>query len=477
MRVRVQKGGLSGNREGATAYGTSKLLERAMPEFDYDLFTIGAGSGGVRASRVASAYGARVAVAEEFRVGGTCVIRGCVPKKMLVYGAHFAEDLEDAKHFGWDIPESKFDWLKLRDNVLSDVDRLNGIYTQTLENAGVEIIHQRATISGQNEVTLANGEKKTAAKILVATGARPHVPNFPGHELGITSNEAFHIDAIPRRTLIAGAGYIANEFAGIFHQFGSKVTLVNRSDQLLRGYDESLRDRLLQISIMKGIDFRFHAEFHAIEKTDDGCLRVTMSGHDPIEVDCVLFATGRVPNVEGLGLESVGVELDDKNAIRVDAFSKSSVENIYAIGDVTNRVQLTPVAIREGQAFADTVFGDKPHTVDYSCIPSAVFSHPPIASVGLTEAQAKQTLGSVKVYESDFRPMKNVVAHRNERSLYKMICDGQTDKVVGIHMIGPEAPEIMQAAAVAVKAGLTKADWDATVAIHPTMSEELVLLK
>lgn len=448
-----------------------------MPDFDYDLFTIGAGSGGVRASRVASAYGARVAVAEEHRVGGTCVIRGCVPKKMLVYGAHFAEDLEDAKHFGWDIPNCTFDWVKLRDNVLTDVDRLNGIYTQTLENAGVEIIHQRATISGPNEITLANGEKKTAAKILIATGARPHVPSCPGHELGITSNEAFHLDAIPRRILIAGAGYIANEFAGIFHQFGSKVTLVNRSDQLLRGYDESLRDRLLQISIMKGIDFRFHADFRGIEKTDEGGLRVSMTGHEPIDVDVVLFATGRVPNVKGLGLEDAGVKLDDKNGIVVDENSKSSVDHIYAIGDVTNRVQLTPVAIREGQAFADTVFGDNPHTVDYSCIPSAVFSHPPLAGVGLTEAQAKQKLGSVKVYESDFRPMKNVLAQRNERSLYKMICDGHTGKVVGIHMIGPDAPEIMQAAAVAVKAGLTKADFDATVAIHPTMAEELVLLR
>ncbi len=448
-----------------------------MPDFDYDLFTIGAGSGGVRTSRVASAYGARVAVAEEHKVGGTCVIRGCVPKKMLVYGAHFAEDLEDAKHFGWDIPNCTFDWIKLRDNVLNDVDRLNGIYSQTLENAGVEIIHQRATISGPHEVTLADGTKKTAKHILVATGARPHVPDCPGHELGITSNEAFHLDAIPRRILIAGAGYIANEFAGIFHQFGAKVTLINRTDQLLRGYDESLRDRLLQISIMKGIDFRFHADFRGIEKTDEGCLRVSMTGHEPIDVDAVLFATGRVPNVEGLGLETVGIELDDKNAIKVDDYSKTSVDHIYAIGDVTNRMQLTPVAIREGQAFADTVFGGTPRTVDYSCVPSAVFSHPPIASVGLTEAQAKSQLGSVKVYESDFRPMKNVVAHRNERSLYKMICDGHTDKVVGIHMIGPEAPEIMQAAAVAVKAGLTKADFDATVAIHPTMAEELVLLK
>jgi glutathione reductase (NADPH) len=448
-----------------------------MPEYDYDLFTIGAGSGGTRASRVASAYGARVAVAEEHRVGGTCVIRGCVPKKMLVYGAHFAEDLEDAKQFGWDIPHCTFDWIKLRDNVLSDVDRLNGIYTQTLENAGVEIIHERATITGPHEITLASGEKKTAQRILVATGARPHVPTFPGHELGITSNEAFHLDAIPRRILIAGAGYIANEFAGIFHQFGSKVTLINRTDQLLRGYDESLRDRLLQISVMKGIEFRFHAEIQSIEKTAEGALKVCMTSHEAMEVDCVLFATGRVPNVEGLGLEEAGVELDDKNAIKVDENSKSSVDHIYAIGDVTNRVQLTPVAIREGQAFADTVYGDKPHTVDYACIPSAVFSHPPIASVGLTEAQARQKLGSVAVYESDFRPMKNVVAHRNERALYKMVCDGLTGRVVGLHMIGAEAPEIMQAAAVAVKAGLTKEDFDATVAIHPTMAEELVLLK
>jgi len=448
-----------------------------MPEFDYDLFTIGAGSGGVRASRVSSAYGARVAVAEEHRVGGTCVIRGCVPKKMLVYGAHFAEDLEDAKHFGWDIQGCTFDWIRLRDNVLNDVDRLNGLYIQTLENAGVEIFHGRATITGPHEITLASGVKKTARRILVATGARPHVPSFEGSELAITSNEAFHLDAIPRRVLIAGAGYIANEFAGIFHQFGSKVTLVNRSDQLLRGYDESLRDRLLQISITKGIDFRFNAELQRISKADDGSLRVEMTSHEPLEVDCVLFATGRVPNVEGLGLEQLGVTLDDKNAIVVDENSRSSVDHVYAIGDVTNRVQLTPVAIREGQAFADTVFGEKPHVVDYSCIPSAVFSHPPIAAVGLTEAQAKQALGSVKVYESDFRPMKNVVAHRNERSLYKMVCDAMTDRVVGIHMIGPDAPEIMQAAAIAVKAGLTKADFDATVAIHPTMAEELVLLK
>ncbi|SFG04445.1 NADPH-glutathione reductase [Novosphingobium sp. CF614] len=448
-----------------------------MAEYDYDLFTIGAGSGGVRASRVAAAHGARVAVAEEYRVGGTCVIRGCVPKKMLVYGAHFAEDLEDARHFGWDIPECRFDWVKLRDNVLGDVDRLNGLYTQTLENHGVEIFHERATITGPHEITLSSGERKTAGYILVATGARPHVPSFPGHELGITSNEAFHLDAIPRRVLIAGAGYIANEFAGIFHEFGARVTLMNRSDQLLRGYDEALRDRLLQISIAKGIDFRFQAAFEKIEKNRDGSLTVFMTNHDPLEVDCVMFATGRVPNIEGLGLDAAGVAVNEGNAIVVDAYSKTSVDHIYAIGDVTDRVQLTPVAIREGQAFADTVFGGKPATVDYSCIPSAVFSHPPIAGVGLTEAQARNQLGAIEVYTSDFRPMKNVVAHRNERALYKMVCDAATGRVVGIHMIGPDAPEIMQVAAVAVKAGLTKADFDATVAIHPTMSEELVLMK
>lgn len=448
-----------------------------MAEYDYDLFTIGAGSGGVRASRVAAAHGAKVAVAEEHRVGGTCVIRGCVPKKMLVYGAHFAEDLEDAKSFGWQIEKASFDWRVLRDNVLKDVDRLNGLYTQTLENNQVEIIHQRATVTGPNEVTLADGTKVSARYILIAVGARPHVPGCPGHEHGITSNEAFHLDALPRRVLIAGGGYIANEFAGIFNEFGSHVTIVNRSDVLLRGYDESLRDRLLQISMMKGIDFRFNADFRGIEKQADGSLLVAMTNHDDLEVDCVLFATGRVPNTEGLGLDSVGVELGERGAIKVDRFGKTNVDSIYAVGDVTDRVQLTPVAIREGQAFADTVFGNKPTTVDHDCIPSAVFSHPPIASVGMTEAEARNRLGSVKVYQSDFRPMKNVLAGRNERSLYKVVCESESERIVGIHMIGPDSPEILQMAAVAVKAGLTKADLDATVAIHPTMAEELVLLR
>jgi len=448
-----------------------------MADYDYDLFTIGAGSGGVRASRVAAAHGAKVAVAEEYRVGGTCVIRGCVPKKMLVYGAHFAEDLQDAKAFGWTAENCTFDWKVLRDNVLKDVDRLNGLYRQTLENHGVEIIDQRATVTGPNEVTLADGTKKTARTILVATGARPHVPDCPGHEHGITSNEAFHLDAVPKRILIAGAGYIANEFAGIFNEFGAKVTLINRSDQLLRGYDESMRDRLLQISTMKGIQFRFNASFRGIVQNGDGSLTVSMTNHDDIEVDCVMFATGRLPNTEGLGLDNAGVVLGGKGEVAVDEYSRTNVDSIYAVGDVTNRVQLTPVAIREGQAFADTVFGGKPTMVDYDNVPSAVFSHPPIAGVGMTESEARNKLGAVKVYQSDFRPMKNVLAGRNERSLYKVICDGDDERIVGIHMIGPDSPEIMQAAAVAVKAGLTKADFDATVAIHPTMAEELVLLK
>ena len=282
---------------------------------------------------------------------------------------------------------------------------------------------------------------------------------------------------MPRRILIAGAGYIANEFAGIFNEFGAKVTLINRSDQLLRGYDESMRDRLLQISIMKGIDFRFNAEFREISRNADGSLTVAMTNHEDLEVDCVMFATGRIPNTGGLGLESIGVELTDRGAVKVDRFSKSTVESIYAVGDVTDRVQLTPVAIREGHAFADTVFGNKPTSVSYDCVPSAVFSHPPIAGVGMTEGEARNKLGTIKVYQSDFRPMKNVLAGRNERSLYKMICDAADERIVGIHMIGPEAPEIMQAAAVAVKAGLTKQAFDDTVAIHPTMAEELVLLK
>ncbi|SEM72224.1 NADPH-glutathione reductase [Sphingomonas gellani] len=446
--------------------------------YDYNLFVIGAGSGGTRAARVSAAHGAKVAVAEEYRVGGTCVIRGCVPKKLLVYGAHFAEDLRDAKKFGWNVPEPcDFSWPTLRDNVLAEVDRLNGAYTQTLTSHGVEIINARAEVTGPHSLKLSDGREVTAETILIAVGAHPAVPDVPGKEHGITSNEAFHLDTVPKRMLIAGAGYIANEFAGIFHQFGAHVILMNRTQEILRGYDLQIRDRLLQISMMKGLEFRFDAQFEKIVKEADGCLTVHMHGHEPVTVDCVMFATGRVPNTHGLGLDTAGIELDEKGAVQVDEDSRSSCPSIYAVGDVTNRVQLTPVAIREGQAFADSKYGGKPCRVDYDCIPSAVFSHPPLAGVGLTESQAREKLGSVKVYSSDFRPMKNVLAGRQERALYKMVCDGETDRVVGIHMIGPDAPEILQSAAIAVKAGLTKAQFDATVALHPSMAEELVLLR
>ncbi|HEX9932145.1 MAG TPA: glutathione-disulfide reductase [Allosphingosinicella sp.] len=448
-----------------------------MPGYDYDLFVIGAGSGGVRAARVSSAHGAKVAIAEEHKVGGTCVIRGCVPKKLLVYGAHFAEDIADAKRFGWEVAECRFNWATLRDNVLAEVTRLEAAYTETLENHRVEVIKDRAVVAGPHQVRLAGGRTVTARIILIATGARPVVPDFPGAEHGITSNEAFHLDALPKRVVIAGAGYIANEFAGIFHQFGSDVTLVNRSDVILRGYDETIRDRLLAISMMKGIQFRFHAEFQKVEKAEDGTLRIEMTGCDAVEADVLMYAVGRQPNTEGLGLESAGVEIDDKGAVKVDADNRSSCDSIHAVGDVTNRVQLTPVAIREGQAFADTIFGNKPTRVDYEAIPSAVFSHPPLAGVGLTEGQARNKLGTVKTYQSDFRAMKNVLAGRNERALYKLVVDGETEEVVGIHMIGPDAPEILQAAAIAVKAKLKKADFDAVVALHPTMAEELVLMR
>ena len=445
--------------------------------YDYDLFVIGAGSGGVRASRVAASHGARVAVAEAHRVGGTCVIRGCVPKKLLIYGAHFAEDLQDAKRFGWKVPHCEFDWPTLRDNVLAEVTHLEGIYTSTLESHKVEVVKGHAKLTGPHTIELEDGRSVTARIILVATGAWPCLPHLPGKEHAITSNEVFHLDTLPKRMLIVGAGYIANEFAGMFHQFGTHITMINRTDVMLRGYDEQIRDRLLQISTTKGIVFRFKNEVESIEKQADGSLHAAISDGDSIVVDQVLFATGRDPRTKDLGLEGVGVTLNKRGAVVVGADNRSSVPHIYAVGDVTDRVQLTPVAIREGQAFADTVFGGKPTLVDYECIPSAVFSHPPLAGVGLTESAARSKVGEVKIFTSDFRPMKNVLAGRNERSLYKMVVDASTDKVLGIHMIGPDAPEILQLAAVAVKAGLTKQAFDDTIALHPTMAEELVLLK
>ncbi len=448
-----------------------------MSKYDYDLFVIGAGSGGTRAARVSASYGAKVAVAEEYRVGGTCVIRGCVPKKMLVYGSHFSEDLEDGKNFGWTWENAKFDWTKLRDHILTDVDRINDAYTQTLNNHDVEIILERAEIVGPHEVKLASGKTVTAKYILVAVGAWPDVPEFPGSEHMLTSNEMFHLDKLPETVIISGGGYIANEFAGIFNGLGSEVFVVNRSDVILRGYDESLRDRLLQIAMTKGINYKFNCTFDKIEEREDGALDVYMDGKPSMRADVVLAATGRRPKIEGLGLESAGVETNDKGAIKVDEYSRTNVDSIYAVGDVTDRVQLTPVAIREGQAFAETVFNDTPKTVDYSCIPSAVFSQPPIASVGLTEGEARTQYGNIKVYSSDFRAMRNAFADRPERSLYKMIVEATNEKILGLHMIGPDAPEILQAAAVAVKAGLTKQAFDDTIALHPSMAEELVLLK
>lgn len=448
-----------------------------MSQFDYDLFVIGAGSGGVRASRVAAGHGAKVAVAEEYRVGGTCVIRGCVPKKMLFYGSHFAEDLEDAANYGWTIDGMRFDWGTLRDHVLRDVDRLNGLYTQTLESHSVEQIMERATVTGPHGVKLAGGREVTAGTILIATGAWPAMPDVPGIEHCVTSNEMFHLEEIPKRLAVIGGGYIALEFAGIFNALGSCVTVVNRSETLLRGYDRSIVDRLTQISMARGIDFRLNSPFEKVEKAADGSLQVHCGRGAPVAADVVLVATGRAPNTDGLGLDSAGIELGKGGAIPVDDNGRTSCDSIYAVGDVTDRVQLTPVAIREGQAFADRVFGGQESSVDYGCIPSAVFSHPPLAAVGMTEGEARNKLGKIRVYSSDFRPMKNVFAERAERGLYKLIVDDANGKIVGLHMIGPESPEILQAAAIAIKAGLTKADFDATVALHPSMAEELVLMR
>ncbi len=448
-----------------------------MPH-DFDLFIIGAGSGGVRAARIAASHGARVAAAEEYRVGGTCVIRGCVPKKLLVYGSHFAEDLADARRFGWNTEGATFDWPTLRDNVATEVDRLEGLYGQTYANAGVEVFKERAIVTGPNSVQLASGRTITANHILIATGAWPAIPAIQGAELGITSNEVFGLPALPKRAVIAGAGYIANEFAGIFNELGVKVTLVTRGERMLRSYDDEIVDRLVEITRHKGIDIRFHFRCKSVTRQADG--RLLLDGGDAgmIETDLILWATGRDPKSRGLGLEDVGVALDEVGAVIVDDHNRTNIPSIHAVGDVTNRVQLTPVAIREGHAFADTVFGGQPRTIDYFSIPTAVFANPPIASVGLTETEARaQYGGDIKIYKSDFRPMKNTLAGRQERALYKMIVTGPEERVIGLHMIGPESAEILQAAAVAVKAGLSKAAFDDTVALHPSMSEELVLMR
>ena len=448
-----------------------------MAEFEYDLFVIGAGSGGVRASRIAASHGARVAIAEEHRVGGTCVIRGCVPKKLLVYGSHFAEDLHDAQRFGWNTTGATFDWNILRDNVAAEVNRLEGLYGQTLGNNKVEVFRERAVVTGPNSVRLASGREISAAYILIATGAWPSVPEIAGAGHGITSNEVFSLPELPKRAVIAGGGYIANEFAGIFNELGVKVSLVTHGDRVLRSYDDEIVDRLVDISGHKGIDIRFNCSFKSITKQDDGSLVIETNQGETIETDLLLWAIGRTPHSKGLGLEDVGVALGKDGSVQVGDDNRTNVPGIYAVGDVTNRVQLTPIAIREGHAFADSVFGNNPRTVNYDCIPTAVFSNPPIASVGMTETEARAAHPDVKIYKSDFRAMKNVLADRNERALYKMVVAGANERVVGLHLIGPDSGEILQAAAIAVKAGLTKQDFDDTVALHPSMSEELVLMK
>ncbi|WP_420607312.1 glutathione-disulfide reductase [Novosphingopyxis sp.] len=447
-----------------------------MPKFDFDFFVIGAGSGGVRASRIAAGHGARVGIAEEFRVGGTCVIRGCVPKKLLVIGAHFAEDMIDAKRFGWTADNASFDWGVLRDHVLTEVDRLEAAYRTTLTNHRVVLHEGRAVMADRHTIEI-DGKAVTADKVLIATGSAPQMINCPGAELAITSNEVFHLNRLPKRIVIAGGGYIANEFAGIFNELGVKVTIVNRSDKLLRGYDRSVVDRLEHISTAKGITFRYNAPFESVKRSQDGELRITFQNGDALETDLLLAAIGRLPASSELGIEALGVKTKERGGIRVDKNNQTAIDNIYAVGDVTDRIQLTPVAIREGHAVADSLFGKEAWVPNHDMVASAVFSHPPIASIGMTESQARIALGDVEVYTSDFRAMKNVMADRNERSLYKLVVDPVSRKVVGAHLIGPDAPEIMQGLAIALTAGLTKEQIDRTVAIHPTMAEELVLMR
>jgi glutathione reductase (NADPH) len=446
-----------------------------MAAFDYDLFVIGAGSGGVRASRIAAGYGAKVAVAEEYRVGGTCVIRGCVPKKLLVYGSHYRDELEDAAAYGWVGVGGALDWPTLRDNVQKEVTRLNGAYIATLERNRVDILAAHASFIDEHTLDV-GGQRVTAKYILVATGGHPTIPAFPGAGLGISSNEAFHLEQLPRRIVIEGGGYIAAEFAGIFHSLGCEVTQLYRGHLILRGWDTELREKLQAAYSAKGIRLLLGKQIASITRGGAN-LVVTTGDGARIETDAVMHAIGREPNTAGLGLERVGVALDAKGAVKVDAFSQSSRPHIYAVGDVTNRLQLTPVAIREGHAFADTVFGNSAWSVDHATVPSAVFSQPALASVGLSEDAARAQGMSVKVFRSEFRPMKFTVSGRQERALCKLVVDAASDKVVGAHMLGADAPEIIQSLAVAVKLGATKNDFDRTLALHPTAAEEFMLMR
>jgi glutathione reductase (NADPH) len=448
-----------------------------MADHEVDLFVIGAGSGGVRAARIASSYGAKVMCAEEFRVGGTCVIRGCVPKKLLVYASRFADDFEDAVGFGWHVPEPTFNWATLIANKDREIARLEAAYTSTLERYKVELVKGRAVLEDAHTVRLSTGASVKAKTILIATGAAPYSgAKIAGLEHVISSNEAFHLKSLPKRILIQGGGYIAVEFAGIFNGLGSEVTLVYRGENILRGFDDDVREHLRSTMERRGIKVILRQTITSVEKVDHG-LCAELANCEEILADQVMFATGRKPNIQGLGLEQVGVALGETGGIGVDEFSRTNVPNIYAVGDVTNRINLTPVAIREGHAFADTVFGNKPTKVDHTNVPTAVFSDPEIGVIGLSETQAVKTLGVVDIYKTSFRPMKYGMAGRDSRMFMKLVVDGTTDRVVGCHIAGPDAGEMIQLIGIAVRMGATKADFDATMAVHPTMAEELVTLR
>jgi len=452
-------------------------MENTMTEFDYDLFIIGAGSGGVRAARMAANTGAKVVVAEEYRVGGTCVIRGCVPKKLFVYASRFAKDFQDAQNYGWSVGTPSFDWTTLIANKDKEIDRLNAIYIKNLKASNVQILDTRAVVRGPHTVYLLDEELEvTARTILIATGGTPFVPDFPGAEYTITSNEAFHLPALPPNMVIVGGGYIAVEFAGIFSGLGVEVTQLYRGEQILRGFDDDLRYNLADEMMRRGIDVQLNCDVKEISHAGSG-YRVDLTNGDAIFTDLIMYATGRIPNTKNLGLEKTGVELDRNGAVVVDEYSQTSVPSIYAVGDVTDRVNLTPVAIREAMAFVDTVFKDTPTTVDYDDIATAVFSEPELGTVGLTEAQARDKYTSIDIYKSLFKPMKHTISGRDTKTMMKIIVDADSDRVVGVHIMGPDSGEMAQVLGIAVKMGATKADFDATIALHPTASEELVTMR
>ena len=448
-----------------------------MSNYDFDLFIIGGGSGGVRAGRIAAGHGAKVAIAEEYRFGGTCPIRGCIPKKLLVYASRFRDDFEDSEGYGWTTKGTRFDWPTLKANKDREVERLEGVYRRLVQGPGAKVFDTRATLADANTVVLAgDGRKVTAKTILIATGGRPVKPDVPGAEHAITSNEAFELEELPASILIVGGGYIAMEFAGIFDGLGVETTLVYRGEKILRGFDDDLRDGLMAEMFKREIDVRVNADIAAIEKNWSD-YTVTLKDGSTLDVECVMFATGRKANTAGMGLEKVGVKLGEHGQVLVDDQSRSSIANIYAVGDVTDRENLTPVALREGHAFADTVFGNKPWTFDHELIPTAVFSTPEVGTVGLPEHIACQRFPQLDIYRARFRPLKNTLSGRDEFAVLKLLVDGATDKVVGCHMLGPDAAEIVQMAAIALRMGATKADFDATVALHPSIAEEFVTMR